>query len=58
MLYAGFEPAILVDSVNIFAVYYSHNTTAACFSPTLEPTEYKRTAVPAAFFPWFRFSTR
>ena len=36
MRYAVFEPAIPFDSVKIFAVYYSQNTTAACHN--LSPT--------------------
>jgi hypothetical protein len=60
MRYAELEPAIPVDSVNIFAVFYSHNTTAAChiLSATTLPAASKYTAVPAASVPWFRLFTR
>jgi len=61
MRYGGFEPAIPVDNVNIFAVYYSQNTTAACHNlsaTTLQPAANKYTAVPASSVPWFRLFTR
>jgi len=60
MPYAGFEPAIPVNSVNIFAVCYRHNTTAACHNlsaTTLQPAANKYTAVPATSIPWFRLFT-
>jgi hypothetical protein len=44
MRYAGFEPAIPVDSVNIVVVYYSRITTAACHTlsaTTLQPAANK-----------------
>ena len=59
--HAGFEPTIPVDSVNIFPVYYSHNTTAACNSlsgTTLQPAANKYTAVRAASISRFHLFTR
>ena len=61
MLYGGSEPAIPAHSVNIFAVYYSHNITAACHNlsaTTLQPAANKYTDVPPAFIPWFRLFNR
>ena len=61
MRYAGFEPAIPIHSVNIFSVFYSHNTTAACHNSsatTLQPAAHKYTAVPPASKPWILLSTR
>ena len=61
MWYAGFEPAIQVSSENIFAVYYSHNTTAACHNLSttiLQHAANKSTAGRATSFPWFRLFTR
>jgi hypothetical protein len=61
MRYGGFEPTIPVDNVNNFAVYYSHNTTAACHNlsaTTLQLTANKYTAVPASSIPWIRLFTR
>jgi len=61
MRYAGFEPTIPVDSVNIFPVYYSHNTTAACNSlsgSTLQHAGNKYTDVRAASIPRFHLFTR
>jgi hypothetical protein len=57
MRYAGFEPAIPVDSVNIVAVYYSRTTTAACHtssSTTLLPAANKYAVGAAESIPWFR----
>jgi hypothetical protein len=53
MRYAGFQPAITVDSVNIFAVYYSHNT-----SSILQRAATTYTPCRAAFVPRFRLFTR
>jgi hypothetical protein len=61
MRHAGFEPAIPLDNVNIFAVCYSHNTTAdgrSHSATTLQPAANKYTAVAAAPVPRFRLSTR
>jgi hypothetical protein len=61
MCYAGFKPAIPVDNVNIFAVYYRHNTTGACnnsSTTTLQPAANKYTADRASPIPWFRSFTR
>jgi hypothetical protein len=62
MGYVGLEPAIPLDSVNIFAVCYSHNTTAACHNlpaTTLQPAANKYTAaIAAASLPRFLLSTR
>jgi hypothetical protein len=58
---AGFEQAIPVDSVNIFAVYYSHNTRAACHNlsaTTKQPPANKYTAGHSASVPWYRLFTR
>jgi len=57
MRYAGFEPAISID---IFPVYYSHNT-AACnglSGTTLQPADNKCADVRAASIPWFHLFTR
>jgi hypothetical protein len=61
MRYAGFEPAIPVDSVNIVAVYYSHTTTAAfriLSATTLQSAANKYADVVAASISWFRLFTR
>ena len=61
MRYAGFEPAIAGDNVNTFAVYYRHNTSAACHNlsaTTLQHAANQYTDVRAAFVPWFRLCTR
>ena len=61
MRYAGFEPAIPVNSVNTFAVYHSHNTTAACHNlsaTSLHRAANKCTAGRAASAPWFRLFAR
>lgn len=60
MHYAVFKPAIPVESVNIFAVYYSHNPTAAChsLSTTLQPAASKYPAVAAASIPWVHLLAR
>jgi hypothetical protein len=61
MGYAEFEPAIPVDSVNIFAVYYRHTTRAACHNlpaTTLQRAAKKYAAVPAPSVPSFLLFTR
>jgi hypothetical protein len=61
MRYEGLKPAISVDSVKIFAVYYRHNTTDACHNlstTTLHRAANKSTDVPAAPVPWLRLFTR
>jgi hypothetical protein len=61
MRYAGFEQAIPVDSVNNFAVYYTHTTGATCHNlsaTTKQPPANKYTAGHAAFVPWYRLFTR
>jgi len=59
--YAGFEPAIPVDNVNIFPVYYSPNTTSGyryCSYNTSQPATNKYRDVPPASIPRFRLFTR
>ena len=61
MRYAGLDHAIPVNSVNIFAVYYSHNTTASCHNlsaTSLQLAASKPTGVPGASAPWFRLFAR
>jgi len=61
MRYEEIEPAIPVHTVNIYAVYYSHNITADCHNlsaTTSQPAANKYTGVPPAFTLWFRLFNR
>ena len=61
MRYAGFEPAIPVDSVNIFPVYYSQNTPPdwnSLSDNTSQLAANKYRDVPPASIPRFRLFTR